>query len=454
MPRQTAFKLLWEPARERYVVDIAVDIAINIAGDMTVPCQQIEVESQDWFQWLEYVPSFSFQDRRGYTCTLRKERVQRGGAYWYAYRRQQRKMVKRYLGHSKNLTVARLEQVAEQLNIPTETPELTAEHVQELLRQGRLHQAAALLRRLLEGAEAEKSRLLLAQSEIAYEWNDLSAARRALEEGIACGRPEEQLDGYVLLARLALAEGQMQEAEQALQQAEALAQQLHAASLARVAGMRALLALKQEQREQMLLWAQERQADENTSLFESLVLARVLLAQGRIADATSLLKQLAVHQEARNGSLVEIRMLQALVAHAQTRNEEAVSLLMQALSQAASEGYMRLFVDEGRVMQELLLRVREQHGRKPASLLHYLDRLLAAFPPAPHQASTHESLSKRELEVLALLAQGCSNQEIAGRLVVAVSTVKSHIKHLFAKLGVQRRSQAVKKAKAAGLLDA
>lgn len=56
-------------------------------------------------------------------------------------------------------------------------------------------------------------------------------------------------------------------------------------------------------------------------------------------------------------------------------------------------------------------------------------------------------ISKREYEVLKLIAEGCSNQEIADRLFVSLSTVKTHSSNLFAKLDVQRRTQAVKKAK-------
>ena len=61
-------------------------------------------------------------------------------------------------------------------------------------------------------------------------------------------------------------------------------------------------------------------------------------------------------------------------------------------------------------------------------------------------------LSKRELEILGLLAQGHSNQEIAARLFVSLSTVKTHIQNLFEKLDVKRRIQAVEKARSLNLI--
>ena len=64
-----------------------------------------------------------------------------------------------------------------------------------------------------------------------------------------------------------------------------------------------------------------------------------------------------------------------------------------------------------------------------------------------------EPLSERELEVLQLLAQGASNQEIAQELIIAYDTVKRHVSHIFSKLGVNNRVQAVRQARELGLLD-
>src|SRR5262245_2216069 len=72
--------------------------------------------------------------------------------------------------------------------------------------------------------------------------------------------------------------------------------------------------------------------------------------------------------------------------------------------------------------------------------------------PAKSSAAMPEPLTERELEVLALIAEGDSNQEIARKLVVSLATVKTHVNHIFGKLGAESRVQVVAKARAAGLL--
>jgi LuxR family maltose regulon positive regulatory protein len=102
MPKQTMYQLLWSSQAHRYEVQTSDrHDALHIAS-----------ESPAWFAWLDEVSSFSFHSRLGHTCTVRKERVQRGHTYWYGYRRQHEKTVKRYLGRSADLTMERLEEVA------------------------------------------------------------------------------------------------------------------------------------------------------------------------------------------------------------------------------------------------------------------------------------------------------------------------------------------------------
>src|SRR5690242_14413256 len=106
MPKRIPYQLQWSSPTEEY--------AIFHDGRPIAP--RIEPSSQHWVDWLETVPSFSFQSRDGGSCTVRKETVQRGGTYWYAYRRREGRMVKRYLARSAELTLARLEEVTATLN--------------------------------------------------------------------------------------------------------------------------------------------------------------------------------------------------------------------------------------------------------------------------------------------------------------------------------------------------
>jgi LuxR family maltose regulon positive regulatory protein len=154
----------------------------------------------------------------------------------------------------------------------------------------------------------------------------------------------------------------------------------------------------------------------------------------------------------RIGSAIKIQALQALVFQAHDDQDQALSTLEPALSLAESEGYVRTFIDEG-VPMARLLRQALSEGIAPS----YVTRLLAASGETAEPRSTVaqplvEHLSERELEVLRLIAAGLSNAEIAEELFIAVSTVKSHINHIYGKLGATNRIQAVAQAQELGLL--
>jgi LuxR family maltose regulon positive regulatory protein len=191
--------------------------------------------------------------------------------------------------------------------------------------------------------------------------------------------------------------------------------------------------------------------------------ARLLVARGEHDEALSLLRQLREAAEAagKTGEAIEILALEAVALRAKGEKEQAVSTLAQALALAEPEGYVRTFADEGSPMVALLSEVLEaqQRGRlAPDVPASYLRKLLAALERDHLGATTvaslelREPLSERELEVLALLAAGKSNRQIASELFVALSTVKTHIKNIYGKLDVRSRMQAVSRAREIGLL--
>jgi LuxR family maltose regulon positive regulatory protein len=204
---------------------------------------------------------------------------------------------------------------------------------------------------------------------------------------------------------------------------------------------------------------------------EYLVLARVLLAQERPAEALALLDRLhaAAAAQDRTGSLIEIGALRALALAAIPDAADAVDALASALTLACPPGYVRVFADEGPPMAALLTRLiaaqRAGSGfsglsgfQAAASVpLGYLARLRSAFgaePAAPHAPAVPgliDPLTSRELEVLQMLAAGKSNQAIAGQLVVTLDTVKKHVSHVLGKLGAANRTEAVTRARELGL---
>jgi LuxR family maltose regulon positive regulatory protein len=174
-------------------------------------------------------------------------------------------------------------------------------------------------------------------------------------------------------------------------------------------------------------------------------------------EALHLLDRLQQAAEAggRLGSVIEITVLQALTHQAQDNLAPALQALTRALTLAEPEGYVRLFVDEGAPMAELLRRMKDEGGRMKA----YIQTLRAAFGEGAtlHPSSfilppLVEPLSKRELDVLRLLATELSGPEIANRLMVSLNTLRTHTKNIFSKLGVNNRRAAVRRAEELGLL--
>jgi LuxR family maltose regulon positive regulatory protein len=157
---------------------------------------------------------------------------------------------------------------------------------------------------------------------------------------------------------------------------------------------------------------------------------------------------------------LRVLILRALLADAQGDRQASLGSLAAAVALAEPEGVIRPFLDEGEPMAALLadLRVAARDGRKPAGGASpaSLGTLLAAFgghEPGPHRTGLVEPLTEREREVLRLLASGRSNAEMAAELFVEQSTVKTHLIHLYSKLGAHSRTQAVARARALQLLD-
>jgi LuxR family maltose regulon positive regulatory protein len=197
----------------------------------------------------------------------------------------------------------------------------------------------------------------------------------------------------------------------------------------------------------------------------------VLLGEGRTDEALGFLDGLLENArfEGRMAHAIELLTLLALASERRGATDEALGHLERALALAEPEGFVRLFVDEGPPMAALLERLirnpRDDGARAVASeggLVDYAGRLLERFaleaPPSGNGRSRRspapglEPLSEREIEVLELVAAGLSNAEIAGELYLSVGTVKAHVHHIFGKLLVRSRSQAVARARELRLL--
>lgn len=229
-----------------------------------------------------------------------------------------------------------------------------------------------------------------------------------------------------------------------------------------VEAMKAQIYLKQNRLDKAKMWAAKsglslHDAPDFLHEFERLTLAKIILAdtpnEQKIMDMLKLLdEQLHLAQKQnRLRSQIEILTLQAIALHKKGESTQAASMLEQALQLAEPEGYLRLFVSEDKPMAELLPKI------KSGSLQRYAKRILAKLAHHIHPSSLIiqpliDPLSERELEVLRLIAQGLSNQEITQKLVVALSTVKGHNLRIFAKLQAKSRTEAVARARELGIL--
>jgi LuxR family maltose regulon positive regulatory protein len=348
--------------------------------------------------------------------------------------------------------------------------------------QGRLRRAAATYEQMGQMQQVQVGRegtlihpgYCFGLGELRYEWNDLDAAERLLEQG------REVLRGPLMLAADAIAQGyatlaRLHQARNKHSSALALveafvrlsdARQFAPAQLAFASAVRAQLELMGGNLTAAVRWTEASGLSALDDLAyprerEYLTFTRVRIAQGRLdptgsflSEALRLLERLREDAEAkaRLDSTLEILILQALAFSAQGKGAEALPVLQQALTLAEPEGYIRLFVDEGEPMVALL-RQAYVHGIAP----DYIATLLsAAGSPAlagPSPAgSLLEPLTERELDVLRLLVTGLSNAAMAQVLVITVGTVKSHVNHIYGKLGVQSRSQAIARAHTLHLL--
>lgn len=323
-----------------------------------------------------------------------------------------------------------------------------------------LHLATRTYRRVLQLAGDPPQPMAcvahLGLARISYQWNDLQTA---LQYGQQCLQLTQQMDSVdtfaacgVLLARLRLAQEDVSGAVAVLDEAEGFVREHNFVfRLPDVAAAQVLTLLRRGH------LAAAAQLAETHGLPMSQ--ARVHLAQGDTSAALAVLEPVRQQADAKGwpDERLTVLVLLAVALHAHGETDTAVQVLGAALTLAEPGGFIRLFVDEGAPMAQLLS-AAAAHGMMP----DYIGTLLAAFEAEhskredpsylPQAQPVSEPLSQREIEVLHLMAQGLSNREISERLFLALSTVKGHNLKIFGKLQVQRRTEAVARARELGLL--
>jgi LuxR family maltose regulon positive regulatory protein len=315
----------------------------------------------------------------------------------------------------------------------------------------------------------------LGLARIFYQWNDMDAAQQHWQQSVQLAQQIENSDRFVtcevFLARLKLARGDVTRAAALLAQADQTArQQNFVHRIPEVAAAQVLALLRQGN-----LAAAAHLAETHKLPISQ---ARVHLAQGDAPAALAVLEPLRRQAEAKGWADERLKamILQAVAHYTHGEKDNAVQLLGDALALAEPGGFIRIFVDEGEPMRLLILDfdvwiARQSSNPHQERLAAYANKLLAAYGPLQHAGDSTsnpvhppiqnpksktrnlvEPLSQRELEVLRLIAQGLSNHEIGARLFLALDTVKGHNRRIFDKLQVQRRTEAVARARELGLL--
>jgi len=345
-------------------------------------------------------------------------------------------------------------------------------------RQGELHQAEQVFRQVLsmtEGAPMDQdqsalraARAQLGLAELALEWNDLQAAEQAVIQAVAARQqfPEEDLlaDSAVVLAQVEFARGEIDQAQRSL---EARLAQVDRTLLLRLPRLyQARMALASGDLAAVQHWASTKALSEEDLPplqleQEALVVARLRIEQGEPEAALQQLDRwLADAQEhGRTCSTIQICILQALAQASLGDREEARQTLTHTLALAQPEGHQRIFLDEGEKLAELLQEtLPEMHGTSLAAYGRAILYNLAQEQTQRGAAQTSDSelliepLTEQEQRVLRLIVAGRSNPEIAEELVISVNTVKTHVKNIYGKLGVNSREEARQAARHLKLL--
>jgi LuxR family transcriptional regulator, maltose regulon positive regulatory protein len=349
-----------------------------------------------------------------------------------------------------------------------------------IMAQGQLREAFATFQQALQLAADQGEPMPLGTeelyrgiSEIYRERGDLEAATQHLLTSKKLAEQDSQSDWQrrlcVTEARIKQSQGNLEGALALLDDAERMSIRSPLPDARPIRALKTRIYVSQGRLAEALGWAHEQDLSIDDELnylreFEHVTLARVLIAQylsGRahnsLREALVLLERLlqAAEEGGRTGSMIEILTLQALAHNAQGDNSHALLTLERALELAEPERYLRIFADEGPPMARLLSNVFS--GKTKSD---YMRQLLAAFPSNVPDVSNIEAtesilvdpLSKREMEVLQLISEGLSNQEIATKLYLSLNTVKVHTRNIHSKLAVNSRAKAVVKAKALGIL--
>ncbi|MFC1857213.1 LuxR C-terminal-related transcriptional regulator, partial [Thermodesulfobacteriota bacterium] len=301
--------------------------------------------------------------------------------------------------------------------------------------------------------------------EMLYELNELDEAHRYAKKGVEHleqGHDVSHLGyRYSCLAKILCSKRDLAGAEGIVPKMDELmlTSTIPPWVLTRIKAVKALILLMKGSIDSLAKWVTEcglKLSDEPTWQHdaEQIMFARILIAQNRFDDALELLNRLIAENEKSGRVLnqIETLVLKALALNKLNKETESVDAVKKALKLAEPGGYVRVFVDEGQPMAELLEKMLDAKADIPRA---FVKKILSDFKLRQLEKNDYgliEPLSDRELEVLRFIAAGLSNKKITEQLFVSMSTVKTHLRNIYGKLDVHSRTEAIVKARDIGLL--
>jgi LuxR family maltose regulon positive regulatory protein len=348
-------------------------------------------------------------------------------------------------------------------------------------RQGRLSDAVDTYEQVLDMTKSlpvpsdgsGKVDVLMGLSEIQRQRNQIELAHKTFKIGLAISNKmhNQSYHPLITLARIRRSQGLFDEAIELADQADKLRiTGSMSAKLIPSDALKASVCLANGAFEDAIRWRKATHVtihDDADYLdeFAHITLAKTLIAEAAVNSiATDLSEGLelinrilrSAEDQSRTGSVIEILIVQALVHQAIGNNTDALASIERALTLGEPEGYVRVFLDEGDSMHNLLRQVNDRSENAA-----YAQELVAAFgqietepndPAESPKTGLIDPLSSRELEVLTLIVSGMTNQGIADQLFITRDTVKRHVTHIYGKLGVDRRPQAIARARELSLI--
>ena len=343
-------------------------------------------------------------------------------------------------------------------------------NLQEL--QGTLGKAEKTYRKAMRMTEDYQYPLPLAGmaniglGSLSCERNNLKGAEIHLKNGIELGHMwslwELLTAGYMRLSRVEMSIGEFSKANKLLDDLiDAIGKLQVTWPIPMVQAYQAMLWARQGKLAEASEWSQRcgidpEQPIEYNQETIAVPLVRVWIALSKYDDARGLIDKLIKANESRQarGQILQLLIFDALASFSQGEHESAFVSIKRALKLAENENYQRIFLDEGETMETILQAFDERlSNQDDEHLKGFIGQLLHAFQSEPFHDQEKDlqtitildQLSEREIDVLKLLEQGLSNQQIAANLYISLNTVKAHLKSIYAKLGVNNRVQAVAK---------